>query len=100
MSPQNGPCCELVGGAEGGQVSRCGRRQEVFCGWPSVLPLPAPGVLRMNGGVEISNSNKGLGLFRATGIYVGAILGSGVLVLPAMAADVAGPASTGPHRPW
>ena len=36
---------------------------------------------------------KGLGLFRAAGIYVGAILGSGVLVLPAMAADVAGPAS-------
>ncbi|MGY3319435.1 hypothetical protein [Arthrobacter sp. TE12232] len=61
MSPQNGPCCELVGG-----------------------------------GAEISNSNKGLGLFRATGIYVGAILGSGALVLPAMAADVAGPASRVP----
>lgn len=38
-------------------------------------------------------SNSGLGLFRATGIYVGAILGSGVLVLPAIAAQVAGPAS-------
>lgn len=38
-------------------------------------------------------SKPGLGLFRATGIYVGAILGSGVLVLPAIAAQVAGPAS-------
>ncbi|MDD7835085.1 APC family permease [Paenarthrobacter sp. AB444] len=38
-------------------------------------------------------SSSGLGLFRATGIYVGAILGSGVLVLPAIAAQVAGPAS-------
>lgn len=38
-------------------------------------------------------SGSGLGLFRATGIYVGAILGSGVLVLPAIAAQVAGPAS-------
>lgn len=57
----------------------------------------------MNGGVKISNSNNnsgsasgagsGLGLFRATGIYVGAILGSGVLVLPAIAAKEAGPAS-------
>ncbi|WP_202615906.1 hypothetical protein [Arthrobacter sp. H-02-3] len=46
--------------------------------------------------MEISNSNKGLGLFRATGIYVGAILGSGALGLPAMAADVAGPASRVP----
>src|SRR6478735_9013968 len=70
-------------------------RQAVFCGWPSVLPLPAPEVLRMNGGVEIKNNNdgSGLGLFRATGIYVGAILGSGVLVLPAIAAKEAGPAS-------
>lgn len=38
-------------------------------------------------------NSSGLGLFRATGIYVGAILGSGVLVLPAIAAQVAGPAS-------
>jgi amino acid efflux transporter len=73
------------------------RRQAVFCGWASVLPLPAQEILRMNGGVEINNSNdasgNGLGLFRATGIYVGAILGSGVLVLPAIAAKEAGPAS-------
>jgi amino acid efflux transporter len=46
-------------------------------------------------GVENNRiSNKaGLGVFRATGIYVGAILGSGVLVLPAIAAREAGPAS-------
>lgn len=49
----------------------------------------------MIGGVEKNRiSNKaGLGVFRATGIYVGAILGSGVLVLPAIAAQEAGPAS-------
>lgn len=41
---------------------------------------------------KAANSSR-LGLFRATGIYVGAILGSGVLVLPAIAAQVAGPAS-------
>ena len=40
-----------------------------------------------------SGAGNGLGLFRATGIYVGAILGSGVLVLPAIAAKEAGPAS-------
>ncbi|WP_232082937.1 APC family permease [Arthrobacter sp. SO5] len=41
-----------------------------------------------------TNSKKaGLGLFRATGIYVGAILGSGILILPAIAAKEAGPAS-------
>ena len=81
----------------------CGPSWAVFCGWPSVLPLPAPETLRLNGGVEINKSNSdsssasgsgnGLGLFRATGIYVGAILGSGVLVLPAIAAKEAGPAS-------
>lgn len=50
--------------------------------------------MRIIRGVEINNSNTGgLGLFRATGIYVGAILGSGVLVLPAIAAKEAGPAS-------
>jgi amino acid efflux transporter len=38
-------------------------------------------------------ANAGLGLFRATGIYVCAILGSGVLILPAIAAREAGPAS-------
>lgn len=43
--------------------------------------------------VNIAVNSSGLGLFRATGIYVGAILGSGVLVLPAIAAQVAGPAS-------
>ncbi|MET1021700.1 MAG: APC family permease [Arthrobacter sp.] len=40
-----------------------------------------------------SSKRAGLGLFRATGIYVGAILGSGILVLPAIAAKEAGPAS-------
>ncbi len=40
-----------------------------------------------------SSKQSGLGLFRATGIYVGAILGSGILVLPAIAAKEAGPAS-------
>ncbi|MET3368257.1 UNVERIFIED_CONTAM: amino acid efflux transporter [Jeotgalibacillus campisalis] len=40
-----------------------------------------------------AGNNSGFGVFRATGIYVGAILGSGVLVLPAIAAQVAGPAS-------
>ena len=54
--------------------------------------LPGP-VLRMIGGVEIKGKKAGLGLFRATGIYVGAILGSGILVLPAIAAKEAGPAS-------
>ena len=45
-------------------------------------------------GVNINSSKQaGLGLFRATGIYVGAILGSGILVLPAIAAKEAGPAS-------
>jgi amino acid transporter len=43
--------------------------------------------------VNINSSKAGLGLFRATGIYVGAILGSGILVLPAIAAKEAGPAS-------
>ncbi|WCI08021.1 amino acid permease [Arthrobacter sp. OVS8] len=44
--------------------------------------------------MNINSSNQaGLGLFRATGIYVGAILGSGILVLPAIAAKEAGPAS-------
>lgn len=48
----------------------------------------------MIGGVNNKTSKqKGLGLFRATGIYVGAILGSGILVLPAIAAREAGPAS-------
>jgi amino acid efflux transporter len=48
----------------------------------------------MIGGVKIiSGKQTGLGLFRATGIYVGAILGSGILVLPAIAAREAGPAS-------
>ena len=62
--------------------------------WPSVFPLLAGAVLRMIGGVKTSNSRQaGLGLFRATGIYVGAILGSGILVLPAIAAREAGPAS-------
>ncbi|MGP4033551.1 APC family permease [Pseudarthrobacter sp. 1C304] len=40
-----------------------------------------------------TSKQAGLGLFRATGIYVGAILGSGILVLPAIAAREAGPAS-------
>ncbi len=45
-------------------------------------------------GVKTNSSKQaGLGLFRATGIYVGAILGSGILVLPAIAAKEAGPAS-------
>ena len=62
--------------------------------WPSVFPLLAGAVPRMIGGVKTSNSRQaGLGLFRATGIYVGAILGSGILVLPAIAAREAGPAS-------
>ncbi|MET1064672.1 MAG: amino acid permease [Arthrobacter sp.] len=45
--------------------------------------------------MNINSSSKqgGLGLFPATGIYVGAILGSGILVLPAIAAKEAGPAS-------
>src|SRR6478735_12007478 len=103
-------CCALImeryPPAPGkGWTPDCGsagaRRQAVFCGWPSVLPLPAPVILRMNGGVKVNRKNdgsgsgagNGLGLFRATGIYVGAILGSGVLVLPAIAAQEAGPAS-------
>ena len=54
-------CCALImeryPPAPGkGWTPNCGsagaRRQAVFCGWPSVLPLPAPGILRMNGGVE------------------------------------------------
>ena len=62
--------------------------------WPSVLPLLAGAVLRMIRGVKTNGSKQaGLGLFRATGIYVGAILGSGILVLPAIAAKEAGPAS-------
>ena len=62
--------------------------------WPSVLPLLAGAVLRMIRGVKTNSSKQaGLGLFRATGIYVGAILGSGILVLPAIAAKEAGPAS-------
>ena len=61
--------------------------------WPSVLPLLAGAVLRMIRGVKTNSSKAGLGLFRATGIYVGAILGSGILVLPAIAAGEAGPAS-------
>ncbi|MET3922622.1 amino acid permease [Arthrobacter sp. UYEF20] len=43
--------------------------------------------------MTINSKKAGLGLFRATGIYVGAILGSGILVLPAIAAKEAGPAS-------
>lgn len=34
-----------------------------------------------------------LGLWHGVGLYVGAVLGTGVLVLPAIAADTAGPAS-------
>lgn len=62
--------------------------------WPSVFPLLARAFSRMIGGVKTNSiTNSGLGLFRATGIYVGAILGSGILVLPAIAAKEAGPAS-------
>ena len=52
-------------------------------------------------GVKTNSSKQaGLGLFRATGIYVGAILGSGILVLPAIAAKEAGPTAScrGPSR--
>jgi amino acid efflux transporter len=69
--------------------------QAGFCWQPTVLLLLPALDLRLIGGVNNNKtSNKaGLGLFRATGIYVGAILGSGVLVLPAIAAQAAGPAS-------
>ena len=38
-------------------------------------------------------STRGIGLGQGTAIYVGAILGAGILVLPALAAKEAGPAS-------
>ena len=38
-------------------------------------------------------SGPGLGLVRATTLYIAAVLGTGILILPALAARVAGPAS-------
>ncbi len=75
--------------------SRAERKQAVYGASSSVSPLLRPDVLRKIGGVGNNKSSNpaGLGLFRATGIYVGAILGSGILVLPAIAAREAGPAS-------
>ena len=41
----------------------------------------------------MSETRGSLGLVQATALYVGAVLGTGVLVLPAIAAETAGPAS-------
>jgi amino acid efflux transporter len=40
---------------------------------------------------ERSTTRAGLGLAQGTALYIAAVLGTGVLVLPALAADVAGP---------
>ena len=42
---------------------------------------------------EISSRTDGLTLWQGAAMYVGAVLGTGVIALPALAADVAGPAS-------
>jgi amino acid efflux transporter len=42
---------------------------------------------------EMTDTRGSLGLVQATALYVGAVLGTGVLVLPAIAAETAGPAS-------
>src|SRR3954471_23148854 len=41
----------------------------------------------------MSDGRGSLGFVQATALYVGAVLGTGVLVLPAIAAETAGPAS-------
>ena len=41
----------------------------------------------------VEASRYALGLFQGVALYVGAVLGTGMLVLPAVAADTAGPAS-------
>lgn len=40
-----------------------------------------------------SNLQKGIGLPQAIALYIGAVLGSGVLIVPGLAAEMAGPAS-------
>ena len=42
---------------------------------------------------EVSNQANGLTLWQGAAMYVGAVLGTGVIALPALAAEVAGPAS-------
>src|SRR3954469_21065202 len=41
----------------------------------------------------MTETRGSLGFLQATALYVGAVLGTGVLVLPAIAAETAGPAS-------
>lgn len=40
-----------------------------------------------------SKLQKGIGLPQAIALYIGAVLGSGVLIVPGLAAEMAGPAS-------
>ncbi|MBN9173752.1 MAG: amino acid permease, partial [Microbacterium sp.] len=42
---------------------------------------------------SVAGRGGGIGLVQGVALYVAAVLGSGLLVLPGLAADVAGPAS-------
>src|SRR5262245_39180641 len=50
-------------------------------------------MLRMRDASTIGVGGGGLGVARGAALYVGAVLGPGVLLLPALAAQAAGPAS-------
>jgi amino acid efflux transporter len=59
-------------------------------GQETVLPRTAESALTA---ASSEPTHGSLGLVQATALYVGAVLGTGVLVLPAIAAEQAGPAS-------
>ena len=64
---------------------------------PAKMPPPAPNpAIRVGGapeddGMTTSDRHRGIGLAQGTALYVAAVLGTGILLLPALAARAAGP---------